>query len=316
MADPWTEHVTGRRAGRVTCTGIVTIDQVFEVDEMPTGDGKFSARSYREVGGGVAANAAATVALLGGDAAFIGAVGDDRIGRVATDGLAEIGVDVERVQHIRGPATPISAVIVDRTGDRLVVNRADPDLFELADPERAADIGEVDAVLCDCRWVAGTTETLRAARQRSIPGVVDVDRPLTGGESALFDLASHLVFSRDALRSMAGTDQPESALRLMRNLTDAWVGVTLGHAGIDWLDAHGHDHLDAHEVVAVDTLGAGDVFHGAFALALAEGHDERHAVRFANAAAAIKCTRPGGRSGIPTRADVDRFLRSTEGARC
>ncbi|MEX2627787.1 MAG: PfkB family carbohydrate kinase, partial [Ilumatobacteraceae bacterium] len=267
-------------------------------------------------GGGGAANAAATVALRGGDAVFIGAVGDDRMGRVVTGGLAELGVDVARVQRIPGRTTPISAVIIDRTGARMIVNHADADLFALADPAPAADIGEVDAVLCDCRWPAGAAATLRAARERGVPGIVDVDRPLTEGATWLFELASHLVFSREALRSTAGVFRPGPALRIVRGLTDAWVGVTLGAGGIEWLDDHGSGHLAAHDVEAVDTLGAGDVFHGAFALLLAEGGDEEHAMRFANAAAALKCTRPGGRDGIPSRTDVDQFLQSSEGAPC
>ena len=66
-------------------------------------------------------------------------------------------------------------------------------------------------------------------------------------------------------------------------------------------------------MTAVDTLGAGDVWHGAFALRLAEGADELTAIRFASAAAALKCTRPGGRMGAPSRAEVAAFLKERNG---
>ena len=87
-----------------------------------------------------------------------------------------------------------------------------------------------------------------------------------------------------------------------------WLAVTLGPRGVLFMEDGGIAHLPAFPIEAVDTLGAGDVWHGAFALALAEGQGEREAVRFASAVAAIKCTRFGGRAGTPTRDEVERFL--------
>jgi sulfofructose kinase len=83
--------------------------------------------------------------------------------------------------------------------------------------------------------------------------------------------------------------------------------VTCGEAGSWWLTNDGPLHVPAPEVEAVDTLGAGDVFHGAYALAISEGRDIGSAARFATLAAAIKCTRSGGRAGSPTRAEVAAF---------
>ena len=79
-----------------------------------------------------------------------------------------------------------------------------------------------------------------------------------------------------------------------------------------WLEGHDVCHVPAFEIAAVDTLGAGDTFHGAFALAIGEGADEATAAVFASAAAAVKCTRPGGRDGIPTRAQVAAFYDESE----
>jgi sulfofructose kinase len=109
------------------------------------------------------------------------------------------------------------------------------------------------------------------------------------------------VASIDAL----GTADPDQALAELSGRTDGWVAVTLGGDGVAWLDGSTTRHLRPPDVAVVDTLGAGDVFHGAFALALAEGRDEAAAIRFATAAAAAKCSRPGGQDGIPTRATVD-----------
>jgi sulfofructose kinase len=98
----------------------------------------------------------------------------------------------------------------------------------------------------------------------------------------------------------------------MRSRTEAELAVTDGPNGVLWQDAHIVRHIPAWPVAAVDTLGAGDVFHGACVVALGEGHDFEHALRFAAAAAALKCRHFGGISGAPSRAETDAFLQSSE----
>ena len=98
-------------------------------------------------------------------------------------------------------------------------------------------------------------------------------------------------------------------MRSLGGAAENWLAVTAGEKGVYFLENGEVVHEPAFPLRAVDTLGAGDVWHGAFALALAEGMRERAAVRFASAVAAIKCTRFGGRSGIPSRAEVEAFLK-------
>ena len=88
-----------------------------------------------------------------------------------------------------------------------------------------------------------------------------------------------------------------------------FVAVTDGPNGVSWLEDGALRHMPAFAVKAIDTLGAGDAFHGAFTLALAEGRDLTDALRFASAAAALKCTQFGGAAGAPRRAEVDEFLK-------
>ena len=91
-------------------------------------------------------------------------------------------------------------------------------------------------------------------------------------------------------------------------MTDAFLAVTNGPGDVIWREGEDLRHSPAFAVEAVDTLGAGDVFHGAFALALVEGRSLPAAMRFGAAAAGLKCTRLGGSSGAPTRAEVEAFL--------
>ena len=181
-----------------------------------------------------------------------------------------------------------------------------------ANPWFADDIGEADVVLVDCRWPTGALHALRSADARDLPSVVDVDRAIDadpGTETgAIMDLATHLVFSRPALTETMHDDDLVDALRRAAERTNRWVAVTDGENGVTWLEHGRLRHQPAFHVDTLDTLGAGDVFHGAFALALAEGRREWDAVRFASAAAALKCTRFGGRTGIPDRAEVEALL--------
>lgn len=291
----------------VTCVGIAVMDLLFSVDALPTGPGKLYADGFVEVGGGVAANAAVAVARLGGTARYVGRVGDDALGIRLLDELRDEGVDVTGVTTAQDLTSPVSAVFVDGAGERTIVNHTPPDLFAgPADLAAAADGS--DAVLVDVRWPSGAESALAVARAAGIPSVFDFDRPMDDEGDSLIELASHVAFSDTALAATAGTTDTETALRILADRTDAWLAVTRGARGVWWLADDELCHQPAFPVDAVDTVGAGDVFHGALALALAEGRSEAEAVRFASAAAALKCTRPGGRSGTPTRSEVDQFL--------
>ncbi len=290
----------------VLCLGIAVQDFVFAVDALPTGGGKVLASDRAEVGGGCAANAAATVARLGGRAILLTRLGDDPTGDVIVADLQAIGVDMSRVRRVAAHRSPLSAVMVDPAGERLVVNHADPDMPGGTEWLPLELVENADAVLVDPRWPDGGTAILRAARAAGVPSVLDADRP--GVDDRLIGLASHVVFSAAALRGHAGMDSLEDGLSAMAKGRTSFLAVTDGEKGAFWLDGATVRHLPAFEVTAVDTLGAGDVFHGAFALALGEGRVETEALRFASAAAALKCTHFGGRAGIPDRAAVDRFL--------
>lgn len=301
----------GSTTRTVLLVGQATLDHLYDVDEFSRTGHKTPARSHRTVGGGVAANAAVAVARLGGDARFVGRVGDDPAGDQVVAGLRDEGVDVDHVERRIGGSTPISAVIVAADGARTIVNHTPRDLFAGEPPSLPVD--GVDAVLVDARWPAGTEAALESARRIGVPGIVDVDAVPTDPERrcAVLTGASHLVFSADALRDLTGTTDPADGLRRAAARTDARLSVTCGEDGVVWLDDGEIRSMPAFAVDAVDTTGAGDVFHGAFALALAEGKSDGDALRFAAATAALKCSRPGARAGIPTRQDVDDLLEHT-----
>ena len=136
-----------------------------------------------------------------------------------------------------------------------------------------------------------------------------VDRAMSLREEGLLTASSHLVFSSEALRSTAGIADDGEALKKIAGLTPSFLAGTQGPQGTLWLDENQHlQQTPAFPVHPVDTLGAGDVFHGAFALAITESQELRQALRFASAAAALKCTRFGGAFAAPQRAEVEELL--------
>ncbi len=291
----------------VTCVGISVWDLVLRVERFPTEPGKHRASERREVGGGVAANAAVTVAALGGHASLVSALGDDATGDRIVGDLIAHGVGTGGVRRIAGRESPLSAVFVDATGERWIVNHAGADLFDRADVPTDADFEGVDAVLADMRWPEGAVAAFDAARRRGVPAVLDCDHDPTDHPEVVAG-STHAVFSLPTLSDYVGVADPAGALEAATGITDGMPIATAGDRGVHWWEDGVHHHLPALEVEVVDTSGAGDVFHGAFALALAEGRSVADGLAWAGAAAALKCTRFGGRAGIPTRAEVERLL--------
>lgn len=126
--------------------------------------------------------------------------------------------------------------------------------------------------------------------------------------SPLVALADHAVFSTLGLKRMTGLQSPEEGLFQATTQTAGKVYVTLGSEGSLWIEDGHLCQQEAFSVNVVDTTGAGDVFHGALAVALAEKMPTKEAIRFASAVAAMKCTQPGGRAGIPNREQTESFL--------
>jgi sulfofructose kinase len=161
--------------------------------------------------------------------------------------------------------------------------------------------------MIDNRFPEFSLDVARAARRNKVPVVLDADNPTRLTEE-LFAASTHVIFSAHGLRETVHIQDPVAALQKAATMTDAFVSVTGGSAGAWWLHRGVAGHEKAFPIKAVDTLGAGDVYHGAFALALGEGQDEAQARRFSAGAAALKCMQFGGIAGTPGRAELDRFL--------
>jgi sulfofructose kinase len=258
------------------------------------------------VGGGIAANAAVAIARQGGKAGLITRLGDDSLGRTILEELTREGVDVSGAKCFPGLRSPLSCILVDRNGERMVVSYSDNAISETTEWLPTALPAGYDCVLGDTRWEAGSKHLFKLAKEKSIPAVLDGDRKPRDPD--IINHCTHAAISMQAAKDMTGLADPAAAVEALRKDHACWLAVTNGAEGVYWTDGGSIRHTPAFKVDVIDTLGAGDTWHGAFALGLAEGMNEAKAVRYASAVAAIKCTRFGGRSGIPDRKDVELFL--------
>lgn len=286
---------------RIACVGITVLDRIYYVNELPKETGKFVAENYTEVGGGPAATAAVAAAKLGAQVDFIGRTGDDDTGNKLLQELESLGVNTRYAKRYPGARSSQSAILVDAQGERIIVNYPSPDLPEEALWLDNLDFSQWDAVLADVRWHQGAKRAFTLARQAGALTVLDAD--ITPQDIAeLVALSDHAAFSAPGLQRLSHLSDHAEALKKSQMLTHGHVYVTCGADGCFWLENNQLQHAPGYKVRAIDTTGAGDVFHGALALKLAQQATPQEAVKFASAVAALKCTRPGGRAGIP---DVD-----------
>jgi sugar/nucleoside kinase (ribokinase family) len=298
-------------APRILCTGIIVLDEVFRVEQFPQPDGKVQATGFFVVNGGCAANAAVAIARLGGRASLAGPMGgpagEDANGDRVLTALKREKVDCTFCQRVDGLATALSAIFMDARGDRTIVTYRDERIAATtpADPDKI--VAAADAVLADNRYPAFVEPICAAARRRNLPVILDGDRP-TDEDDPLFRLATHVIFSSECLRATTGVADLAAGLERIAHKTDAFIAVSNGPNDILFREGRKLCQLPVFAIDAVDTLGAGDAFHGGFALALAEGRNEVEAMRFGAAVAGIKCSRIGGSAGAPSRSEVETFL--------
>ena len=296
-----------QRHGKVFCVGLAIQDTIFSVDEIPREPVKIYARERREVGGGPAATAAVAIARLGGRAAIAARIGADATGNAITDELRAEGIDTTWLRVFDDNRSPGAVILVDRHGERLIVAYVDPDTPTEADWLRPETLG--GALLCDLSWPQGALACLQQAKREGIPSVLDAEitrHPREVVEPVIAG-CDHVVFSRPGLAQFTETDSIEEGLGRARRTGHKVVGVTDGADGLYWLDGGALRNVRPPRVDVVDTVGAGDAFHGAFALALSHGRELEETIRFANSVAALKCTVPGGRAGLPTPQALQRF---------
>lgn len=208
---------------------------------------------------------------------------------------------------VAGARTSVSAILIDDTGARTIATYSDKKLLAAVPENADALVADAQGVLVDNRRPVFVAPIVAAARKRGLPVVLDADKAAKL-DDPLFAAATHVIISGESLRGTTGCDGLVQGFDVARGKLTQFVAVTDGPNGGLWCDGGEVKTYPAFRIETVDTLGSGDIFHGASALALIEGKDLPSALRFASAAAAVKSMRFGGSASAPTRDEVEKFL--------
>jgi len=282
----------------VLCVGHASFDITMSAPHHPEANEKMFADDIQLCGGGPAANAAVQVARLSGKAGLCAYLGNDPLGEAHANELMDEGVDTRGI--VRGAhTTPVSQILAKPDGSRSVINfKGDTPWL----PAGVLDETTLDAlapriVLFDGHEPLISASICTWAMAHNIPTVLDAGS-LHRGTRELTARVDHLVASEKFARQFTGTEELPSALNKLGKIADTVV-ITSGESGLLWQHENQQGKLNAFDIRAVDSTGAGDAFHGAYALALARAYDWQKTLRFASAAGALACTRLGARSALP-----------------
>jgi sugar/nucleoside kinase (ribokinase family) len=299
----------------VLCVGLLCADLAFTVPQHPAPDEKLRATARHLAPGGPAAVAAAQIARLGGRIAFAGLIGDDPFASLLRSALAAEGIDTSALLALPDHPTPLATLLVKPDATRTVIShRPEP----RQSVTKLVTLPPARILLADGHRPDCTPALLAHARATSAPLVLDAGS-WSDSIRELAPHADHLVASEACARAaLAGRDPttvPPAELRAaLIARADATIVVTLGPRGLLWqtpaaFPAHGT--VPAFRIDAVDTTGAGDAFHGAYALGLARGITLPDLLRLASAAGALACTRPGAWNSLATSAEINALLTAT-----
>lgn len=295
--------------------GCCAVDDLLYVPRFPTPDSKLPVVRRERHCGGLTATALVAAARLGARAAYAGTLGKDADSAFVRSALEKAGVHTGLAVQQPGVRPVRSVILVDESAQTRTI------LYDVSRARGAHPRLPAAEVLARCRvllvdgWgMAGQIRAARLARRAGVAVVGDLENADRPRFEELLARVDHLLVSEDFARRYTGASDPAEAARRLWRPDRAVVVITCGARGGWWLAAANGAprHYPAFRVRAVDTTGCGDVFHGAYAAALARGLPLEERLRVAAAAAALKATRPGGQAGCPTWAAVRRRLR--EGA--
>ncbi|HET7738978.1 MAG TPA: ribokinase [Tepidiformaceae bacterium] len=296
---------------RIVVLGSCVVDVGMRVSRLPEPGETLFAEGAQVTLGGKGYNQAVAAARLGAEVTMLGKVGADEFGIQLLDGLTAEGVDTRFVPQDSRAATGLAVPLIFPDGSNRIISAPGANMLVTSDEVAGAASAIRAADLLLLQFEVATAANLRAAtiaRAAGVPVILN-PAPAAALPPELAALISYLIPNEvEAAFLLQRPSLPGEAAGALFKPPLVAVIVTAGESGVVVADRDGAWELAAHEVDALDTVGAGDAFCGAFAVALAEGNDLRAAVTFANAAAAINVTRRGASAGLPTRPEVEALL--------
>ncbi len=288
--------------------GLNSVDFLTVVPEFPTLNSKMRIRQFSKQGGGQVATALVALARWGMKTKYIGKVGGDEFGSFSLESIRQEGVDVSSVTIEPDATNQFAVILVDGiSGERTILWDRDERLMYREGELRKEEVCSGKILHLDGHDIHAAIQCARWAKEKGIPTVIDIDKvePLTG---ELIKEIDFVITSSRFPSLYTGIPDQEKALLELQKHTNGFLCATLGHEGAMALVNGEIVHSKGFPIKAVDTTGAGDVFHAGFIYGLLQNREVVEILRFANAVAALKCRDLGGRKGIPTLGEAQRFL--------
>ena len=287
--------------------GLNSVDFLCVVPEFPTLNSKMEILQFSKQGGGQVATAMVALSRWGIRTKYIGKVGGDELGAFSINSLRQDGVDVSSVTVETNATSQFAMIIVDRaSGERTILWDRDKQLMYHEGELRKDEICSGKLLHLDGHDLRAALQSAQWAKEEGISTVIDLDKiePLT---SELIKKIDFIITSSTFPTLFTGISDREKALFEMQRQTPGFLCATLGREGAVALVDGSILQVKRFEINAVDTTGAGDVFHAGFIYGLLQNWEVREILRFANAVAALKCRDLGGRRGIPTLEEAHRL---------
>lgn len=292
-------------AAEIVGIGLSVVDQIFVAEVVR--DDVVYASGYLVQGGGLTSTSTAAASRLGAKTELWTRVGDDLNGRFVVEALAAEGVDVSQVRPVVGGQTPVCIVHVKpATAEREFIFFPGAGLEAIPVPPLER-LDRAECLLVDAHWLGAALPAAERARRAGIPVVTDVEHA-NEQLARLAPLTDVLIVPEQVGEALCAGDGLGAAAKRLQELGPERVVITLGPRGGVYRDGEEEGAYKAFPVEAVDSTGAGDVFHGAVAYGLCQRWRFGDTIRFASAAGALACRRLGGRAAMPTRLEVEALL--------
>jgi sulfofructose kinase len=293
--------------------GASLFDTIMVVGAYPQEDTKQRAELMLQQCGGPVATALVAAARLGAHGSYLGTLADDFFAAAMEAEFKTYGVDVSHVVKKPGSASPSSIIIVARNrASRTIVWEKGTVPAPLPSEIPEAEVRQAKVLHLDGNHRDAALSAARIARKNGVKVSLDAGSQYPG-IAAVVAVTDFLVTSEEfALNFTKRTDPKAAAEAIYRQYQPEIIIVTQGKRGGFYYNGKEFKEYPAYQVAVVDTTGAGDVFHGAFVYGYLQGWDWGRITRFASAVSALKCTRPGGRTGIPSLNEVEEFIAARE----
>jgi ribokinase len=297
---------------QILVVGSLNMDLVVRTAHHPEPGETVIGSDFHTFPGGKGANQAVTSARLGAQVKMIGRVGADAFGETLLRTVAQAGVDTRYISQDAGISTGIALITLDKDGSNTIVldlganARLTPQ--EILDAEPAFKDARVLVTQLEIP-LETTRTTIEIARKYNLPIILN-PAPAQGLDIGSVAGIDYLIPNQNELQILAGTADVHQAAKILMKSGVVALIVTLGEGGVLVMEGQTETLIPAYHVPVVDTVGAGDAFVGAFAVALTEGKTTLQAAAFGNAAGALCVTRSGAQPSLPTRAEIEQFLAS------